>query len=91
MRPDVVVGVVVVFLHLGQQLLTWSGRRRDDVVGDEPLADVAVRPRLPYRVSGAEVMLLHLIDELVTFRLLLGLDDIVPLEPCAHLVVIPGA
>ena len=90
MRPDVVVGVVVVIPHLSQQLFTRCSRRRDDVVGDEPLADVAVRPRLPNRVNGVEVMVPHLYEELVTLRLLLGLDDAMLLEPGAQLVVIPG-
>lgn len=90
-RPDVVVGVVIVFLHVSQQLFTWCGGRRNDVVGDEPLANVAVGPRLPNRVSGDDVILLHLCEEIITFHLLLGLDDVVLLEPSAHFVIIPGA
>lgn len=90
-RPEGVVGVIIIFLHLSQELLTGSGRRRDDVVGDEPLADVALRPRLPDRVSGAEVVLFHLCEELITLRLLLGLDKTVLFEPGAQLIVVPGA
>ena len=91
MRPDIVVGVVIIFLHLTLKFFTGSGRRRNDIVCSEPLADVAVRPRLPNGVGGTEVVLIHLCEELITLRLLLGLDDTVLFKPGAHLVVIPGA
>ena len=63
----------------------------DDVMVDQPLAHVALRPRIPDMLLGSVEVMLHLLRERITLLLEVGLDDAVGDEPFVLVVVDIGS